>query len=191
MRDWIEGLPLIWSIAFFTAGALLRGSTTYALGRAMAAGAELSKLRKFMASPVYKKAAEFVDRWGPFAVPLSFLTVGVQSAVMLSTGLARMRVWKFIPGVLIGAIIWGTLYGTVGMAVVWTWLSQPWIVALAVTVVAILSFAWWATDGFAFVRRVRTRKPRKHAGAAQATAADPDPEHTAGQHPAPPESASR
>lgn len=187
MRDWIEGLPLIWSIVFFTSGALFRASATHILGRAMAAGAELSKLRRFLDSAVYKKAAEFVDRWGPFAVPLSFLTVGVQSAVMLSTGLARMRLWKFIPGVIAGAVIWGTLYGTVGMAVVWTWLSQPWTVALVVTFVALLSFAWWATDGFAFVRRIRAGKIVDRSEQAEPIAVDPDPDRTDALRPAPPE----
>lgn len=153
MREWIESLPLWWAIAFFTAGAIIRASTTYGIGRAMAAGAEFSRFKRFIDSPVYARAVAFVDRWGPFAVPLAFLTVGVQTAVMLASGIARMKVWKFAISVLVGGFIWGVLYGTVGMAVVWAWLSEPWIVAAVVTGVILLVVLLRVTDAFGFSQR--------------------------------------
>lgn len=36
---------------------------------------------------------------------------------------------------LLGTLIWGVIYGTVGMAVVWAWLENPFI---ALTLIALL-----------------------------------------------------
>jgi membrane protein DedA with SNARE-associated domain len=49
-----------------------------------------------------------------------------------------MPLRRWIPAMLVGTLIWGVIYGTVGMAVVWAWLEQPWVVAPVVVAVLLL-----------------------------------------------------
>lgn len=171
--DWIASLPLVWSILFFWALAICRATVTFTLGRGMAKGAEHTALRRYMAGPIYERAMRFVDKWGPWAIPLCFLTVGIQTAVIGSAGVAKMRWRRFIPAMLLGTFIWGIIYGTVGMAVVWTviWavLGNPWAIpALIVVVVGIFLIFWWRTGGFARLRAsIAQRRLREAKAAAQ------------------------
>jgi membrane protein DedA with SNARE-associated domain len=166
MMEWVESLPLGWAILLFWCGALLRSTTTYALGRGVAAGAEYTWLRRYLAGPVYARAARFIDRWGPWAIPFCFLTVGLQTAVIGTAGITRMRWRRFLPAALLGSLFWGIIYGTIGMAVVWavlsTALASPW--ALAGLVVA--------SVGIAFLIRWRTLRASR-ASRAPAVADDP------------------
>ena len=45
----------------------------------IAAGAQHTALRRYMSGPVYLRAMQFIDRWGPWAIPFCFLTVGVDA----------------------------------------------------------------------------------------------------------------
>ena len=78
-----------------------------------------------------------MGRVGAPLVSIGFLTVGVQSAINFSAGVLRMPQRRFQPAVIIGALLWATLYTTVGLAVVDAWLGHvPW---------------WWALLGVAVV----------------------------------------
>lgn len=78
-----------------------------------------------------------------FAVPLSFLTVGIQTAVNASAGISRMSLKRYLPAVTVGCLIWALIYSTVGMAVVLAWLELgwQWVVATAI-VIGIVTWAW-------------------------------------------------
>ena len=163
MMDWIAALPLGWSILFFWGLAVIRATVTFTLGRGIAAGADHTALRRYMSGPVYERAMHFADRWGPWAIPFCFLTVGIQTAVIGSAGMARMRWIRFLPAMALGTLIWGIIYGTVGMAVVWAvitaMLMNPWTIpALAVAVVGIFLILWWRTGGFARLRASRAQR---------------------------------
>ena len=93
------------------------------------------RIRGLMDTAVYRRAQRLVHRWGVLAVPACFLTVGLQTAVILTTAVTGMPLRRWIPAMLVGTLIWGVIYGTVGMAVVWAWLEQPWVVAPVVVVV--------------------------------------------------------
>jgi membrane protein DedA with SNARE-associated domain len=71
------------------------------------------------------------------------MTVGIQTAVNASAGVARMPVLRYLPAVVVGCLIWATIYSTVGMAVIYAWLALgwQWIVAGAL-VVLIGTLAW-------------------------------------------------
>ena len=90
-----------------------------------------------MDSPIYRRAQALINQWGALAVPLCFLTVGFQTAVILTTGFTRMPLIRWIPAMLLGTLLWGIIYGTIGMAVFWAWLERPFM-ALALIAVVVL-----------------------------------------------------
>ncbi|WP_114559293.1 DedA family protein [Desertihabitans aurantiacus] len=122
--------------------ALLRAGATHVLGRALRRGAEHSRLARLLERPGYQRAEQLVDRWGAPAVALSFLTVGLQTLVNLASGVTRMSWWRYLPGLVVGAVLWGLLYAGVGFAgfaaFVELWRRSP---VLAVGVLVVLAVA--------------------------------------------------
>ena len=120
MMAWIDGLPLLWSIGFFWMLAILRTLIVFSLGRGLASGVERTRwFARVMEGPVYVRAQRFIQRHGVWAIPFCYLTVGIQTAVIGSAGVARMPWRRFLPAAALGTFLWGVMYGTVGMAVVW------------------------------------------------------------------------
>ena len=170
MMDWIASLPLGWAILFFWTLGTARATVTYSLGRGIAAGAEHTSLRRYMAGPVYLRAMRFIDRWGPWAIPFCFLTVGLQTAVIGTAGITRMRWRRFIPAMLLGTLIWGLIYGTVGMAVVWAVLtaalaSPVALIALVLALAGVVILVLWRTGGLARLRASRAQRRAREHGA--------------------------
>ncbi|MGQ3383661.1 DedA family protein [Glutamicibacter sp. TV12E] len=148
-------------IAFFL-GAFTRGNATYWVGRGIAKGVERTRFHRHLHGPVYRRAQKFIGRWGILAVPLSFLTIGIQSAVNASAGISRMPLRRYLPAVALGALLWSLIYTTVGMAVFYAWLALdwPWVVAGLLVVGAVVLA----------VVRMRIRK--------QAAKGNPEPENS-------------
>ena len=148
-------------IAFFL-GAFARGNATYWVGRGIAKGVERTRFQRHLQGAVYRRAQKFIGRWGVFAVPLSFLTIGIQSAVNASAGISRMPLRRYLPAVALGALLWSLIYTTVGMAVFYAWLALdwPWVVAGLLAVGAVVLG----------VLRMRIRK--------QAARGNPEPENS-------------
>lgn len=148
-------------IAFFL-GAFTRGNATYWVGRGIAKGVERTRFHRHLHGPVYRRAQKFIGRWGIFAVPLSFLTIGIQSAVNASAGISRMPLRRYLPAVALGALLWSLIYTTVGMAMFYAWLALdwPWVVAGLLVVGAVVLA----------VVRMRIRK--------QAAKGNPEPENS-------------
>lgn len=123
---------------------IVRTSIVYALG-ALAAegGARLDRIRKAMDSPLYRKARAFINRWGVVAVPLCFLTVGLQTAVIITTGFTKMPLRRWVPAMLVGTFIWACIYTTIGFAILAALGLEPWMfplaLALVITVMVIVS----------------------------------------------------
>lgn len=132
----IDGAPYAITFAFFFCLAFARGNATYWMGRGIAKGVEHTRFERHLHGPVYLRAQRFIARWGMLAVPLSFLTVGIQSAVNASAGVSRMPVRRYLPAVAVGAIAWALLYTTIGMAVFYAWLALdwPWLVGGALVI---------------------------------------------------------
>ncbi len=184
MMDWIASLPIGWAILLFWSLAIIRSTTTYSLARGIAAGAEHTALRRYLSGPVYLQAMRFVDRWGPWAIPLCFMTVGIQTAVIAAAGLTRMRWRRFLPAMLLGSLVWGIIYGTVGMAVVWAIitaaLASPWAaVALVLALAGVVLLVVWGTGGPARLRAARSQ--RRARTAAQRPGTQPDTNSDAGR----------
>ncbi|WP_106849836.1 DedA family protein [Blastococcus sp. Marseille-P5729] len=120
-------LPTLWAIGF------ARANGTYWVGRGANRGyREVRSERR--ENPTYQRAIVLLHRYGVVAVALCFVTIGLQTAVLLAAGATRMPLRRFIPATAVGATLWSVLYSTVGLAVVHAWL-------LAV------AGSWWAAIG--------------------------------------------
>ena len=79
----------------------------------------------------------------------------LQTAVVSSAGIARMRMIRFLPAVVLGSLLWAIVYATVGMAAIAAWvalvLASP--IAAVVIVVVLLGVL-----GFLIWRRARGKR---------------------------------
>ena len=132
MKDWFDALPVEVALAFMWVVGIVRTSIVYALG-ALAAegGARLDRIRKAMDSPLYRKARRLINRWGVIAVPLCFLTVGLQTAVIITT----MPLRRWVPAMLVGTFMWACIYTTIGFAILAALGLEPWMFPLALALV--------------------------------------------------------
>lgn len=132
MPDW----PVLPLYLFLVVVAFGRGGATYVLGRG-ARGAAGRRWR--LDSTWVARGEDVVRRFGAPAVTLCFLTVGVQTAVNLAAGTLRMPARRYVPALLLGALLWAAVYLTVGVAVVEAFWgsSRPWLlIAVLLAVVA-------------------------------------------------------
>src|SRR5690606_11553143 len=60
-----------------------------------------------------------IHRWGPAAVTVSFLTVGIQTVVNLAAGYLRMPLGRYLMALTLGCLLWAAIWTTVGTAVVY------------------------------------------------------------------------
>lgn len=136
MKDWFDALPIEVALAFMWVVGIVRTSIVYALG-ALAAegGARLDRIRRAMDSPLYRKARRLINRWGVIAVPLCFLTVGLQTAVIITTGFTKMPLRRWAPAMLVGTFIWACIYTTIGFAILAALGLEPWMFPLALAII--------------------------------------------------------
>ena len=125
MLERIHSLPYPWVFLFFWCLAMMRSHTMYWIGRGITAGTARTRWVSLLESPVYARAQAWSARWGVLAVPVSFLTVGIQSVIQLSAGVARMPLRRYVAATAAGAIAWAAVYTTIGMAILTTWLTGP------------------------------------------------------------------
>ena len=125
MLERIHSLPYPWVFLFFWCLAMMRSHTMYWIGRGITAGTARSRWVSLLESPVYARAQAWSARWGVLAVPVSFLTVGIQSVIQLSAGVARMPLLRYVAATAAGAIAWAAVYTTIGMAILTAWLTGP------------------------------------------------------------------
>lgn len=120
-----------WSAFLPTFGVLflvvmVRANATYWVGRGAAAGTRRLRAVEAEVSPRWQRAQRLVHRWGPIAVVLCFLTVGIQTAVNAVAGIVRMPLRRYLPAVTLGSLVWAAVYATVGLAA-----ARAWLVAAA------------------------------------------------------------
>ena len=125
MLERIHSLPYPWVFLFFWCLAMMRSHTMYWIGRGITAGTARSRWVSLLESPVYARAQAWSARWGVLAVPVSFLTVGIQSVIQLSAGVARMPLRRYVAATAAGAIAWAAVYTPIGMAILSAWLTGP------------------------------------------------------------------
>lgn len=116
MMDSIVSLPFVWAFLILFVIVMLRSNGTYWAGRGLAAGGRKTKLQKHLDSPAVQRAEKIIARWGAPAVSVSFLTIGIQTAINMSAGLGRMPLRRYIPATVVGSIAWACIYATIGLA---------------------------------------------------------------------------
>lgn len=136
-----DDIPVAAAYLFLVAVAFLRGGATYAVGRAArGAGARAERTRRLLERPAMARAEQVVGRWGAPVVALSFLTIGVQSLVNAAAGALQMPLRRYLPGLIVGALLWAALYVTVGLAMIQAWVTSEnglWLLAAAAVVVVV------------------------------------------------------
>ena len=96
-------------------------------------------------------------RFGAPAVTLSFLTIGAQTAINAAAGALKMPLTRYLPALAAGALVWGVIYATIGMAVFRSFWGSGSGVALLAALVALAVVALTTVV-------VRSRLARARAG---------------------------
>ncbi|CAM3878013.1 hypothetical protein GCM10009799_36920 [Nocardiopsis rhodophaea] len=160
----LEGQPF-W-VVYFTLFAivLVRAQATYWLGRGVWAGLHRTGMAERLGTKL-TRAHDLIDRYGPPAVTLSFLTVGIQTAVNFTAGAMRMSFPRYLVAMLVGCMAWAGVYSLGGIAVIAVWwnlfIRSPLLAVGAAAVLIALVVA---------LGRVR----RRRRAAAAAASAGPD-----------------
>jgi membrane protein DedA with SNARE-associated domain len=134
---------------------MARSHLFYWLGRGVLGGAERladrtpddtapagarERVLRLMRTPAARRGLAMVHRFGPFGVTLAYLTVGVQTAVFVGSGLLRMPYLRFTLASLPGSVAWAFVWGTVGLGAVWAAVrlatASPWGLAAVLLVIA-------------------------------------------------------
>ncbi len=114
--NWIAEQPFALAFVSLFVIVMLRANATYWLGRGALSGGRLSqKMARHLEGPTMLRAQRLTARLGIVAVPLSFLTIGVQTAINFSAGFMLMPLRRYLPAVTVGCLLWALLYSTVGM----------------------------------------------------------------------------
>ncbi|MDR3201954.1 MAG: hypothetical protein LBT54_02290 [Bifidobacteriaceae bacterium] len=116
MIEWILGQPFGWAAAFLTAVAVVRSQCTFWVGRAIHAGLLRTRWAERLRSDRAQRGIAALQRWGWPIIPLSFLTVGFQTAVNAGAGVLGWRWLRYTPAALPGCVIWGVVYAAGGLA---------------------------------------------------------------------------
>ena len=113
------GLPLWIGIAVMFGIVVARAQATYWLGRAAGTGIARSRWGDRIGRDRLTRAERVVARYGPVAVTLSFLTIGVQTAVNAVAGATRMPFGRYLAAMLVGSALWAVVWTVGGLSVVW------------------------------------------------------------------------
>ncbi|MCR1159940.1 VTT domain-containing protein [Paenarthrobacter sp. UW852] len=121
--DQIMSLPFGVALAALFAIVMIRVNVTYWIGRGAVAGFAHTRFGSSLERPKAARAQVLIQRWGPYAVVLSFLTIGLQTAINLAAGAARMPLRRYLPAAVVGSVVWALLYATIGLAALQAWLA--------------------------------------------------------------------
>lgn len=152
--SWAQSGPLL--IAFLFCVVLFRSQATYWLARAVPAGLiksqpknkVLAAIAAWFDGPTPRKGAALLERWGIIIIPLCFLTVGLQTAILAGSGIVQMKWRRFTLATLPGCVAWALLYG-LGMLAIWVAAIEAiagspwaWAVLAAILVAGFFFFRW-------------------------------------------------
>lgn len=157
MEDMLAGYPFwaVWLFLYF--GATMRGQGTYWIGRGVLSGARRARQARGGSETVavepaatrWSSGRRVIARIGLVAIPLGYLTVGLQSAIIAAAGLIGIPWGRFTLVQIPGALAWATIYSTIGFA---AWVSvaraisgEWWPVAVLVVVILaiIAAVVYW------------------------------------------------
>ncbi|MFJ3957934.1 DedA family protein [Arthrobacter sp. NPDC090010] len=155
--DFLLNLPFHVAFPALFVIVMCRANATYWLGRGTVSGLEKTRLAERLTNSDAGTAKRWIAKWGPGAVVVSFLTIGVQTAVNFTAGAGRMPLKRYLPAVTLGSIIWAFLYATAILALIDTWVGllagSPWAwVVVGLVVLGVVALVLVR-------RRLRARRP--------------------------------
>lgn len=163
VEEMFAGYPfwLVWLFLYF--GATIRGQATYWIGRGVMTGATRSqrgpawwqRTRRRLAEAETSAGHRVIEKVGLVAIPFAYLTVGLQSAIILAAGLLQISWRKFSLAQIPGAAAWATIYSTIGFA---AWVSVARALAGDWWPLAVLALAVAVIVGILMWRRNRRRE---------------------------------
>lgn len=130
----LDGLPVAVALLCLFGIVLARSHLTYWAGRGVEHAARhegarrrgprvwrivVDRTARLASTPSARRGVALVHRWGPPAVTLAYVTVGIQTAVFAGAGLLRMPYLRFTLASIPGAAAWAVIWGTVGAGAVW------------------------------------------------------------------------
>ncbi len=150
MLDRLAELPFWQAFLALFAIVMLRSNATYWVGRGAIAGwrrrhSPAGGEREGQVER-QRRAEALLRRLGPVAVTLSYLTVGIQTAIHLTAGVMRMPLAYYLPAAIVGSMAWAALYATIGLAVVAAWIAAEagsWYGLLAIGALVLVGLATW------------------------------------------------
>ncbi|MGO1591212.1 MAG: hypothetical protein ACTH1Z_09645 [Ancrocorticia sp.] len=165
--DFISNGPFIGVYLFLFMVVSLRSTATYGLGRygnymALKARQPSEGWRLSVWSWVHsdstQRGAQIVRDRGLIAVPLSFLTVGFQTVVIVGAGALGVSVPRWILAATPGWLAWAAIYSTIGFAV---WGAM--ISAAAGSPAGIAVICTLVVSILVYVTVLRPRRVRQHS----------------------------
>ena len=169
MPGFVQDGPFALVYGFLLVVVFLRAQATYWVGRAVAAGTLRSRWAEHVDGPRTRRAIASIDRWGLPIIPLSFLTIGFQTAVNAGAGVIRMRWPRYTLAMIPGCLVWAAVYALGGLAAFEAAASlaarSPWALAGAVVLLVLAVTALV----------LRTRRHRQERESVDALALDEDP----------------
>lgn len=143
LPDYLRDRPIGLVFGFLFALSMARGQATYALAAWVTRQAgRREALATWASGPGVARGVAAVRRWGVAAVPLAYLTVGLQTLIFAAAGVVRMRWRVFTLAQLPGALAWAAIYSTIGWAAWQAGLAavagESWAHMLLPAVVAVL-----------------------------------------------------
>ena len=140
MLDWIGDQPFLIAAAFLTAVAGVRSQCTYWLGRGVRAGVVRTPWAEKLSQEKAQRVTARLERWGWPLIPVSFLTIGFQTAVQLTAGLIGWHWPRYTLAAIPGWILWGCVYAAGGLAAfvgIVTLANRAWWLAVVVVAVVV------------------------------------------------------
>ena len=164
MVQWVLSQHFALAASFLVLVAAVRSQCTYWLGRGIRAGVIKAAWAQRLRSEGAAKGQARLERWGWPIIPLSFLTVGLQTAVNLAAGLVGWRWLRYTLAASLGWLAWGLVYAAGGLAVFGALLAlakdSPVRAAAIVQSVVVLAMA-----GVYLAYRWRTKQTKEGTGA--------------------------
>ena len=152
----LGSVPLGVAVAGLFVIVMARSHGTYWAGRGVVRGAQavheqegapgwwhatIRRLETWTDRRSAQRGLDLVRRWGPIAVSLAYLTVGLQTAIFAAAGLVKMPYLRFAIASVPGALVWAVVWATIGFGAVWGAISlfatSPWALAGAVLLVLV------------------------------------------------------
>lgn len=153
MLDFIHQMPWVAVYIFFVFGAFVRGHVFYSISRfitdySLKYSAPKNKiLRRFydwQHSEQTQYGKSILQKWGLIAIPLAYITVGIQTFIFLAAGVIRMNRLYFAVAQIPGCLAWAAIYTTIGFTL-WKSLiasfagSKVGIICIVIIIITIIS----------------------------------------------------